>query len=250
MFDQVFERIVHGARFGMARIEKHQYQVREIDNVVRDLQRRRALRVGIKTWGIDNDFAAYLIARARFQLQLTNISGDNLSDVFLQVNTLTGGNVVILQTDEFPIGCTTELFCQADGTETLAPGESFSAAFEIGLQDLRPFRFFVDVFDRDGRNRVICPCKGNNFESVVWDETFMPTSCTELRQAPSDTLGLLLLNDDGEELSADTLNGNECFIRGSEGAGIRISHFSSVRLSACVTSLRQIAAAAGVDCPE
>ncbi len=65
MFDQVLKRVVHGPRLGVTGVEKHQHQVREINDVVGDLQRGGTLGIGIKAWGINDDAASYLIARAR-----------------------------------------------------------------------------------------------------------------------------------------------------------------------------------------
>lgn len=66
----------------------------------------------------------------------SNISADDLSNIFFELDVLENGNV-LLNAD----GGTTIL-----GPAILGPGERFTIDFEIGLQNESPFRFFVDAF--------------------------------------------------------------------------------------------------------
>lgn len=72
-----------------------------------------------------------------------NVSTASISDIFFEVDTLTGGNEV-LNADGGPGG---------EGSQISVPGEvdtndNFGVDFEIGLQQASPFRFFVDAFGR------------------------------------------------------------------------------------------------------
>jgi hypothetical protein len=71
----------------------------------------------------------------------TNISATTLSDLFFQVTTLTGDNVLLNA-----IGGPAGVGAQLEGPDSVAPGESFVVTFEIGLARRQPFSFFVDAF--------------------------------------------------------------------------------------------------------
>jgi predicted outer membrane repeat protein len=78
----------------------------------------------------------------------SNVSSSTLRDLFFQVVTLTGGNVV-LNAEGGPGGEGAAVAVPpeslgADGT--LEPGESFVVHFEIGLASLQSFSFYVDAY--------------------------------------------------------------------------------------------------------
>jgi hypothetical protein len=78
----------------------------------------------------------------------TNSSSASFSGVFFEVAELTGGNEV-LNADDGPggVGAQVSVPPEAlDGDGILSPGESFTQVFEIGLQERRPFTFFVDAY--------------------------------------------------------------------------------------------------------
>jgi hypothetical protein len=81
----------------------------------------------------------------------TNISSDPLSNVFFEVVTLTGNNVV-LNADSGPGGVDAKVSVPG----TVVPGESFEVIFEIGLQQPMRFNFFVDAYGVEVE--VTCPC--------------------------------------------------------------------------------------------
>jgi hypothetical protein len=68
--DQMLEGVLHSARLRVPRIEEHQHEVGQVDNVIGNLQRRGALLVGVEARGIDDDLSAKMIAVAGFELQV------------------------------------------------------------------------------------------------------------------------------------------------------------------------------------
>jgi hypothetical protein len=44
----VFQGVLHGAGLRVARVEEHQHQIRQIDDVIGNAQGRRALLVGVE----------------------------------------------------------------------------------------------------------------------------------------------------------------------------------------------------------
>jgi hypothetical protein len=81
--------------------------------------------------------------RATFE----NISSDDLLELFADVNTLTGGNV-LCNADGGPGGVGSRLSVPLAGDFNdgrLAPGESFDVEFRIGLQSRSRFTFLVDL---------------------------------------------------------------------------------------------------------
>ena len=77
--------VLHGSRLGVARIEEHEHEVREPDDVVGDPQHGGALLVGVEARGVDDDLAAELRARTRFELEVgvdaAALAGRDLLDV-------------------------------------------------------------------------------------------------------------------------------------------------------------------------
>ncbi len=84
-----------------------------------------------------------------FQIFATfsNTSSDNLSGLYFDVVTLTGGNQ-LCNADSGAGGEGSSLsVTSALGVDgVLNPGESFTQSFDIGLASLNPFQFFVDVY--------------------------------------------------------------------------------------------------------
>ena len=67
---QVLQGVAHGAGLGMARIEQHQHQIRQIHDVIDDEQGGGALLIGIEPGGIDEDLAAQCLGLAGLELQV------------------------------------------------------------------------------------------------------------------------------------------------------------------------------------
>jgi hypothetical protein len=89
---QVLEGIAHGARLRMAGIEEHQHQVGQIDDVADDVQRRRALLVGVEPRRVDEDLAAQRLRAAGLQLQVgIHAPAVPLGDLFYVVADLVEG---------------------------------------------------------------------------------------------------------------------------------------------------------------
>jgi hypothetical protein len=68
--DQVLEGVAHGPRLGVAGVEEHQHQVGQVDDVIGDAQRRRALGVGVEAGGVDQDLSPQPLAGAGLELQI------------------------------------------------------------------------------------------------------------------------------------------------------------------------------------
>ena len=85
----MIEGVFHRARFRMARIEKHQNQIGQIDNVVGNSQRGISLGIGVKTGGIDQYLALDRFGRAGFELQVCidalALARSNLVDIFTDI---------------------------------------------------------------------------------------------------------------------------------------------------------------------
>jgi len=82
-----------------------------------------------------------------FDARLTNISDSAVSDLVVQVKTLTNGNL-LQNSDGGPAGIGALLTVpQKDGFADglLSPGEVVDVPFVICLQEVEPFTFFVDV---------------------------------------------------------------------------------------------------------
>jgi hypothetical protein len=88
------------------------------------------------------------VGNFRFEVRLTNTSARLLSDLFVEVTTLTNGN--LLQTaDGGPGGVGARLTIPLDDGFTdgvLSPQEFVDVPFIICLQERRRFQFLVDVF--------------------------------------------------------------------------------------------------------
>jgi len=78
--------------------------------------------------------------------EFKNTSSDTLSDLFFDVNQLTGENVLCNADGGVPWGCGADLTVPMDGV--LKPQESFTVVFEIGLKSMKPFIFKVDLFGK------------------------------------------------------------------------------------------------------
>jgi hypothetical protein len=74
----------------------------------------------------------------------TNTTDTSFSNVFFEVDTLTGGNRVLNAFDGGGEGS------RIAAPAVLNPGDSFVSEFEIGLENPRPFEFFVDAFGTPG----------------------------------------------------------------------------------------------------
>ncbi len=72
-----------------------------------------------------------------------NVSTASISDIFFEVDTLTGGNM-LLNADGGPGGEGSRISVLGH----VNAGETLNMDFEIGLQQASPFRFFVDAFGR------------------------------------------------------------------------------------------------------
>ena len=54
----------------MAGVEKYEHEVGKVDDVIREAQRRGALRIGIESRGVDQDLTPQTLAGAGFELQI------------------------------------------------------------------------------------------------------------------------------------------------------------------------------------
>ena len=92
--------------------------------------------------------AAGTVATFSIGARFVNVSQDALENLFLKINTLTGGNVLCnADGGSGGVGSTLTILLQGDLNDgVLGPGESFTVQFDIGLAGFRRFTFFVDVF--------------------------------------------------------------------------------------------------------
>ena len=77
-------------------------------------------------------------------VDFTNTSGETVRNIFFQVVTLTNGNV-LLNADGGPGGEGAGMTVDLGEDGALAPDESFTTDFQIGLASRRAFDFFVDA---------------------------------------------------------------------------------------------------------
>jgi hypothetical protein len=89
-----------------------------------------------------------------FDAQLTNISDGSLANLVIQVNTLTGDNL-LQNADRGPGGVGSRLTVTkrddfSDGV--LGSAQFVDVPFSICLKEIAPFRFLVDVLGTDGTN--------------------------------------------------------------------------------------------------
>ena len=68
--DEMLQRIAHRTGLRMARVEEHEHQVRQVDDVIRDDEGGAALLVGIEARGVDDDLSAELLRTAGLELQV------------------------------------------------------------------------------------------------------------------------------------------------------------------------------------
>jgi hypothetical protein len=90
---------------------------------------------------------AGFVATFRFEASLTNISGESLSHLVIEVIELTGGNL-LQNADGGPGGVGSHLtVLQQDGfiDGVLRPDESVDVPFVLCLMERQPFRLLVDV---------------------------------------------------------------------------------------------------------
>ena len=88
------------------------------------------------------------VGKFSFEARLTNISDRTLSDLVVEVTTLTNGNL-LQNADGGPGGVGAQLTVpQQDGFTdgVLSPDEFVDVPFIICLTQRRPFTFVVDVF--------------------------------------------------------------------------------------------------------
>jgi CSLREA domain-containing protein len=129
-----FPRPVDGTRDGTVACD---IGAVEFIPVVNDLVTLAALATAFDPTPIPGAPAGIFTIEATF----TNISSDPLSNVFFEVVTLTGDNVV-LNADDGPGGVGERVSVPG----IINPGNSFEVVFEIGLQEPAPFSFFVDAY--------------------------------------------------------------------------------------------------------
>ena len=67
---EVAQRVLHRPRLGVARIEEHQHQVGQVDDVIGDAQRRVALLVGVEPRRVDEDLPSQRFAPAGLELEV------------------------------------------------------------------------------------------------------------------------------------------------------------------------------------
>ena len=78
----------------------------------------------------------------------TSITQEDLSDLFFEVVELSNNNI-LCNTDGGPAGVGSTLSVppgDLGGDGKLTEGESFTIDFEIGLENIEPFTFFVDAY--------------------------------------------------------------------------------------------------------
>ena len=84
-FHEVTQGVLHGARLRMARVEEHQDEIGEPDDVVRNAKDGGALLVGIEPGRVDDDLSPDPRARARLELEVgvdaAPLAGRDLLDV-------------------------------------------------------------------------------------------------------------------------------------------------------------------------
>lgn len=102
-----------------------------------------------------------------------NQSKATLESSYFRVATLTGGNL-LLNADDGPgaVGAV------ITGPTAIAPNERFEITYAIGLQQRRPFAFFVDAYglDRDGiAGAMPDPMPAPEFNFSIDDGSFAPT---------------------------------------------------------------------------
>ena len=75
----------------------------------------------------------------------TNGSTDSYFGMFAEVATLSGSATGVLNCDRNGPGVGCEIDANLGADSVLSPGESFTMTFEIGLNTVAPFNFFVDM---------------------------------------------------------------------------------------------------------
>jgi hypothetical protein len=77
---------------------------------------------------------------------LTNTSNQTIGEPFVEVVTLTGGNLLLnAEGGRGGVGARIKL---PNGSTGFGPGASRTVQFQIGLQQKAPFTFFIDVFGK------------------------------------------------------------------------------------------------------
>ena len=100
-----------------------------------------------------------------------NTTDTTLSNIYFEVVELSNGNL-LLNADGGPGGVGSRL--SVTSPASLAPGESFTVDFRIGLASLSPFNFFVDAYGITSSTAVTSTVRGQNegFNFVVEEDEF------------------------------------------------------------------------------
>ncbi len=126
----------------------------------------------------------------------TNISVTPIRYPFFQVTSLTSGDV-LLNADGGAGGVGATLTADVSDDQILSPGESFTADFDIGLQNLNPFTFIVDLLGQPVGSLIegaVRPCvvqpsnfhDGNCYEtSFLSGQGFLENTVFDLRTSPT-----------------------------------------------------------------
>ena len=64
------QRVAHRARLWVSCIEENEDEIRQVNDVVCDTERRVALGVGVEAWRIDENLASHLLATAGLELEI------------------------------------------------------------------------------------------------------------------------------------------------------------------------------------
>jgi len=86
------------------------------------------------------------VGKFYFDALLTNTSDYDLTNLFVEINTLTNGNMCLTDDGLVGVGERFEVPMEDSyGDGWLSPDEYVDIPFTICLRNRRPFRFFVDV---------------------------------------------------------------------------------------------------------
>ena len=123
------------------------FVVAELVNSVNDFVSFQPIRSSFTTTSNISGCPVGFVGKFGFSAMLTNISGESLIDLAVEVTQLSNGNLV-QNADGGPGGVGARLTVPKVGNFSdgvLSPGEVANVPFVICLRDKRRFTFFVDV---------------------------------------------------------------------------------------------------------
>ena len=183
-----------------------------------------------------------------FEARLTNRDVNPLTDLFVEVSTLTNGNL-LQNADSGPMGVGAQLTVpQQEGFTdgVLSTDEFVDVPFIICLTQRQPFTLVVDVIGVVDTPPTACPCAGLSAGASEWTDAFTTIACFD--DTPIVTIYEAYLQGLTTYPNAEAAGGYECMVFDGSRERFAVQAITAAQAAACRASLISIAAEDGITC--